>query len=34
MLFKPIEKLLGTAERVQESHWEMPKGYWITYGLL
>jgi hypothetical protein len=28
MLLKAAEQLLGTAKRVQESHWEMPKGCW------
>jgi hypothetical protein len=32
MLLKVIGQLLGTAKRVLESHWEMPKGYWITSG--
>jgi hypothetical protein len=30
MLLKVIGKPLGTAERVLESRWEMPKGYWIA----
>jgi hypothetical protein len=32
MLLKVIGQLLGTAERVLESRWEMPKGYWIASG--
>jgi hypothetical protein len=31
MLLKAIGQLLGTAERVQESCWEMPKGCWIAF---
>jgi hypothetical protein len=27
MLLKAVGQLLGTAKRVQESRWEMPKGY-------
>jgi hypothetical protein len=30
MLLKAIGQLLITAKRVLESHWEMPKGYWIA----
>jgi hypothetical protein len=32
MLLKVIGQLLGTAKRVWESRWEMPKGYWIASG--
>jgi hypothetical protein len=32
MLLKVIGKTLGTAKRVQKSHWEMPKDYWIASG--
>ncbi len=32
MLLKVIGQLLGTAKRVLESCWEMPKGYWIASG--
>jgi hypothetical protein len=32
MLLKVIGQLLGTAKRVLESRWEMPKGYWIASG--
>jgi hypothetical protein len=32
MLGKVIGQPLGTAERVLESRWEMPKGYWIDSG--
>ncbi len=30
MLLKVIGHPLGTAKRVYESRWEMPKGYWIA----
>ncbi len=32
MLLKVIWQPLGTAKRVLESGWEMPKGYWIAFG--
>jgi hypothetical protein len=32
MLLKAVRQLLGTAKRVLESHWEMPKGYWKAAG--
>ncbi len=32
MLLKVIGQPLGTAKRVLESRWEMPKGYWIAFG--
>jgi hypothetical protein len=32
MLLKAVEQQLGTAKRVQESRWEMPKGYWAASG--
>jgi hypothetical protein len=32
MLLTVIGQPLGTAKRVLESRWEMPKGYWITSG--
>jgi hypothetical protein len=32
MLLKAVEQLLGTAKRVWESRWEMPKGYWAASG--
>jgi hypothetical protein len=32
MLLKVIGQPLGTAKRVLESRWEMPKGYWIASG--
>jgi hypothetical protein len=32
MLLKVIGQPLGTAKRVQESRWEMPKGYWKASG--
>jgi hypothetical protein len=30
ILLKVIGQPLGTAKRVMESRWEMPKGYWIA----
>jgi hypothetical protein len=30
MFLKVIGQPLGTAKRVLESRWEMPKGYWIA----
>jgi hypothetical protein len=30
MLLKAVEQPLGTAKRVWESCWEMPKGYWAA----
>jgi hypothetical protein len=32
MLLKTIGQPLGTAKRVQESRWEIPKGYWKASG--
>jgi hypothetical protein len=32
MLLKASGQPLGTAKRVWESRWEMPKGYWIASG--
>ncbi len=32
MLLKTIVQPLGIAKRVQESRWEMPKGYWRASG--
>jgi hypothetical protein len=32
MLLNIIGQPLGTAKRVLESRWEMPKGYWIASG--
>jgi hypothetical protein len=32
MLLKAVEQPLGRAKRVQESRWEMPKGYWAASG--
>jgi hypothetical protein len=32
MLLKVIGQPLGTAKKVLESRWEMPKGYWIASG--
>jgi hypothetical protein len=32
MSLKVIGQPLGTAKRVLESHWEMPKGYCIVFG--
>jgi hypothetical protein len=31
-LLKAIEEPLGTAKRVQESCWEIPKDYWLAFG--
>jgi hypothetical protein len=30
MLSKAIGQLLGIVKGIQESHWEMLKGYWIA----
>ncbi len=32
ILLKAVEQPLGTAKRVYESRWEMPKGYWAASG--
>jgi hypothetical protein len=32
ILLKAVEQPLGTAKRVLEIRWEMPKGYWPAYG--
>jgi hypothetical protein len=32
MLLNVIGQPLGTAKRVLENRWEMPKGYWIASG--
>jgi hypothetical protein len=32
MLLKAVGQPLGTAKRVLESRWEMPKGFWKASG--